>query len=628
MFRKLTFAFSMVFACLLVLDIYPPLRGGGGWRWAYQLTENPSQALMFIIILALYVLGVYGFRHQSALLRVGWAVLGGMMISYSALSLQGDALELLFIRTVSPVQVGASTVAVRYLSDDVLSNWTDFMRQAEQLDLIHFTTSPPGQPLIHSMLAGITENLPIAEPISYQLRPFQCANVDVMSYSRGELVSVGLVGLLMPLWASLGSIPVFFAIKRLSKSVDVASRGASWMALLPTIILFVPTWNVFYPTLIAGSFALLLYGLAIDPDERLSPLWLIGGGVVMSCATFLNFAVLPSLLLFGLVTLGLTGLRRGILTGIWFGLGLSVCWVVYGLISGLTPLDLWAVTQEHHKTLVADRDYWAWLILHPYDTALFMGWGLVALFLLAVWRALKAYQSSKSLTSVQVVVLSMVIMMILLNITGIVQGENGRILSYYAPLMVISIAGVLLAHDHRWEIPLLAGQAVLVGAMALALAPVPLDLNPPPAMPFEDIAQLDGIDMIPSGQTFDGGERRGEAVLEAYRYVADVGSQVIILETLWRGIERFERPYWFEVTATAENSIDGEIVTEPQRWHAQHGHYLPTCWRDEDMIRDIQTLHMPTISEPVVWDLTLGWFDVRTGESLGDRAMIEGINYP
>jgi hypothetical protein len=168
----------------------------------------------------------------------------------------------------------------------------------------------------------------------------------------------------------------------------------------------------------------------------------------------------------------------------------------------------------------------------------------------------------------------------------------------------------------------------MVGVMALALTPVPLDLNLPPDAPFTDITQLDGIPMQANGQVFDGGARRGQATLDSYRYVADVGEQIIILETLWQGDERFERPYQFDVVAYGENSIDGQIITDSQRWYAQHGNYLPTCWREGDVIRDIHVLNMPTISEPVIWDLELRLFDPHLGEFLPDVTRIEGIRYP
>jgi hypothetical protein len=98
--------------------------------------------------------------------------------------------------------------------------------------------------------------------------------------------------------------------------------------------------------------------------------------------------------------------------------------------------------------------------------------------------------------------------------------------------------------------------------------------------------------------------------------VADLGERVITLETIWRGLEPVERPYHFEVVAYAENEVDGQIVTEPFRWRAQNGNYLPTCWRPGDEIRDVVLIPLPVVGAPVVWELELRAIDERSGDRM------------
>jgi hypothetical protein len=631
MLRRLIIGFTIIFTVILIFNIFPEVRGGEGWRWPYSFPKSAHGFFIFPLICAFYLLGVYGLKDQRSWLRVGWVVVWGSLITYGAVAMWGDPFYLLFSHTVAPVSTGAMSVVHQFMPDgvnaEILGNWTEIMHQSYQLNFIHFTTSPPGQPIIHSILAELVSNTSFSDNLSYMVRPLQCANASIMNYSNHELTSAAIIAFTMPILSSLGAIPTFFIVRRLLQSSDLACRTVAWYAIVPTLTLFAPSWNIFYPVLVISSMAFLIYGLPLFDSEKMRPHLLVFSGLFFSLCTLLNFAVLPALLIVGLFALGTVGLKRGIVAGMWYGLGLISCWLVLGLVSGVTPFDIWSVTYKHHREM-ASRDYFTWVILHPYDTLLFMGWPLVGVFFMAIWQTVKSYRITRTVTPYDVLLISMVIAFTVLNLLGIVQGENGRILSFYAPFIIISTAIVFKHYQPSWEIPLLGAQSLLLWGMAGFVGTMILHLNPMVFEPFADIAQLDDVAMQPAEQKFEAQGRRGEAVLESYRYVADVGEQVITLETLWRGVERFENPYQFQVIATAENSIDGEIITEPQRWYAQHSNYLPTCWRDGDRVRDIHTLHLPTVAEPVVWELELRLFNQHTGEILDDVMRIEGINYP
>ena len=556
------------------------------------------------------------------------------------MGVRGDALQLLTIRTLSPVQTGASTIAVNYLAEDgvheTLAHWPDIMRAAGEQNIIHFTTSPPGQPLAHYGITGLFQGVPaLSQPISDALRPAQCSNLDAMIYTRAEMASVGVIGVLMPLWAALLALPVYAAARTLTGDADAALRVAAWSPLFPTVLLFMPVWNVLYPALVATSFALLL-------QERRRALFAFLAGAVFSVTTFLNFAVLPVLLIYGLFVLG-DGLRReddsraGLLgavkIGVWFGLGLLVCWVPYALATGITPLDIWQVTQEEHSALV-QRDYLPWLLLHPYDTLLFIGWPVTALFFAGIVRA---WKSRRTLTRVDLLAAATFTTMLAVNLVGIAQGENGRIMSFYAPFILLAGAGIIAQRMRGWDFPLLATQALTVLVMAAVLPVVPLDLNPPPSQPRTDIARLDGLDLLPVEATFSSTAFDGAFRLASHRFVADLSAQAITLETVWEGDQRPERPYLIEVVARANNDIDGDIITEPYRWQTQRGNYLPTCWRPGDVIPDVEVIPLPAVSAPVVWTLSLRMVDARSGDVMTvtlpdgtrtDVVTLAPVNYP
>ncbi len=624
---------------LLALDAYPGLRGGGGWRWEYELAQNGAALLALALILMMYLGGVILVRRHGLIwLTLLWSFMGAIVIGVAVVGVRGDAGFLLFTRTVSPVQTGASRLAVDIMAEDgvtpTLENWLDVMNSARDSNLIHFTTSPPGQALIHFALAESLDHFPAGQSISMALRPYQCSDLEVMRYTRGELLSV-IFGMLMPFWAALAVFPLYFAATLLLDDRQQAANLTVWWALIPTISLFAPTWNTVYPFLGVLAFALLLVGLKRG-DGLGFYAYTFFAGVVMSATTFLNLAVLPLFLLFGVFTLGYALLIHApektpfarflwaVRVGIVFALGLSVVWILFFAASGLTPFDIARTTFSQHSDLV-QRDYLPWLILHPYDTLLFMGWSLVGLFLWALWKIIQKRETM--LTALSLLTITFGLTFVLVDLAGIAQGENGRILSFYAPFVVLAGAGIM-AHKHKnWDVPLLGAQALTVFVMALTLNTVPLDLNPRVTMPRSDVPILDYLEALPINTTFQSNKFAGRFTLEGHRFVADLANQAITLETIWRGEDRTERPYHFEIVARANNDIDGDIVSEPFTWFPQNGNYLTTCWQNGDVIHDVVVIPLPPVSAPVVWTLDLTAIDTRTGDIAG-TATLGPVNYP
>ncbi|MCU0497788.1 MAG: hypothetical protein MUF87_10585 [Anaerolineae bacterium] len=620
---------TLIFLIIFSLDLYPGLRGGAGWDWLYALPDSPNGVILLIIALIVYLIGAWIVRRHTKQTLL-WALIGSCVITFAVVGVRGDPGFLLFTRTVSPVQTGGSAIATRIIADEgasaALRRWPMIMQEAEAANLIHFTTSPPGQALFHYWAANVFDHplfTGIRAPLSDQWRAYQCSDIQVMRYTDAEILSAGL-GLFMPFLAALGLFPVFWATRLLTDDPHQARRVTLWWALIPTIALFAPTWNTVYPALCALAFALLVYGLRRDQIPAI-----LAAGAVMSITTFLNFAVLPVLFLFGVFTLGDWYTRRThpfistVIAGIWFAIGLLSIWIAFLLYTGLTPFDLWQVSLASHRDLV-QRDYAAWLILHPYDLFLFMGFPLIALSLwslaIALWR--------RGETAIDVLTIALWVTILIVNVIGIVQGENGRILSFYAPFLVISLARSL---KHLGEAPLIVMQAVMVAVMATVLSVVPLDLNPQPTGPRADIGTLgDSLAFRPATLTL--ASERGAIRLDQYRFIADPSAQAITFEFHWSGIRPTERPYQFELIARAENSIDGEIIADPFRWYAQAGGYLPTCWREGDQIRDVIVLPLPPVSMPVVWEVTLRAIDERTGAILrvgeNDQILLDPIAYP
>ncbi|NJL95355.1 MAG: hypothetical protein HC915_17360 [Anaerolineae bacterium] len=383
--RRLTLFLCLLLGCLLALDAIPALRGGWGWQWPYDPTPLNGRFALLVALMGGYLLGVVLSRRRGVALQLAWAVLGGVALSLGAVNLRGAPDELLFQRVVSPVYTGSNAAAVRNMSRvglaESLQEWPVLMDELAEGGNIHVALSPPGQPLVYYGLAQAATPLgPLTGALDARLRPLQCTDEEVMRYTRAEMTST-LFGLLMPLWAALTVFPLFAGARLLGADQASAARLAQWWPLVPAGLFFTPSWNTLYPLLVTGSFAVLVLGLT-----RRQMRYVLLAGLLMSVATFLNFSVVPALMLMGWYTLGYWFFiaRRGapappfawtVQVGVWFGAGLSACWVAFWLFSGHTP---WAILQAaFDQHLSIERDYWVWLVLHPYDMALFAGWGVV-----------------------------------------------------------------------------------------------------------------------------------------------------------------------------------------------------------------------------------------------------------
>ncbi|MDX2078232.1 MAG: hypothetical protein SFZ02_17500 [bacterium] len=638
--RILILLITIIFLGALAWDVVPALRGGGGWQWAYELPVVWDGVWILAMLLAGYLLSVGIFRRIKAgvMLTIAWTIITTVILGISVVGVRGDAGFLLFTRTVSPVQTGASTIAVNYMARDgvlyTLQNWTTVMREALPANIIHFTTSPPAQALVHVAVANLTDSL---TSLSMALRPYQCSNQTIMRYTTGEMNAVGIVGMLMPLWMALGAIPFYGVAKLLLNDQKIALRLLQWYPLIPTMLLFLPTWNSIYPPLCLVTFWGLLH--AVKAEKWRMALWAIFAGLVMSFTTFLNFAVLPMLLFFGVFTLGYALFiskkwLRAVIMGAWFGLGLATIWVLFWLASGFTPLDIFRVTYEAHKDLV-QRNYWEWLLLHPYDTLFFVGLPIAGLFF---WGIAKIRRVGKSdFSAHHLMGLSLLMTFLLVNLSGIVQGENGRILSFYAPFFLLA-GGVVWTNQKRtWDLPLMGAQSLTVLIMAAVLSVVPLDLNPTPTAPRTDFYTMTGMEWLPVNAQFTSDAYLGNFTLVGHRYIPDPSQQNITIEIQWQGGAQVERPYQFEIVAYAENEIDGQIVSAPFTWYAQFENYLPTCWKNGETVLDINVIPLPEVSAPVIWRLELRAIDERTGDVMrvsladgtqADRVVLAPVRYP
>jgi hypothetical protein len=577
---------SLALALILALDVLPFLRGGFGWQWPYD--PVPLRALPLAVALVVYtaVAGLLLRRTQRDGLLLLWAAVGVVLLSLAALLLRShDALYELFVRTASGVTTGQHFAGVEIdWSDPAWVNWPQTVAPFEGRSG-HIVLSGPLLPLFYGLLNRLLAELPgIAEPLQRALLPYQCRNYDLLVYTPAEWASAWL-GMLMPVWVGLGVLPLYRLARRLA-GVPAARLAVLWWPLVPALILFAPTWNTVYPLAALAAFGLLLHGL----EGRHRWAWVLAG-LISGVLTFANLSLLPLLGLLGFYTLlydlwlGRRPWYQPVIVGLWFAVGLALPWLIFALVSGLTPLDLFNFAMANH--LILDRPYVPWLWLHSWEWVLLTGIPVVVLWLGFALRR-------RAPQPVQALALALLLTMLVLVFSGTARGETGRVWLFFAPFVLICAAAALAAGravlPRAWLLISSAQGTLLLAIGASWLLINAPNMSPPPAPPgpvdaprsvaavFADQFRLIGWDAVVSDDTLE-------------------------LRLNWQADQQMTRPYWFSALLVAP---DGTLPQPAAVWQALDTRYPTTCWRPGEIVGD--TVRLPFTPQSGAWWISLSAF--------------------
>jgi hypothetical protein len=582
---------GLLLAGLLLVDATPFLRGGYGWQWPYLLAPAGKIVLLAGAV-AVYGLGLGTLARRAARDRwwLAWSVSASAALALAVLALRTDNVPYeLFARTVSPLATGAYTAAARI--DWAGGDWRDWpaLMTAFEGEIAHVSLAPPGLPMLYGLIQQALAALPdVVRSIQAGLLPYQCHNYTLLADAPYEWASA-VAGILLPLWAALGALPLYAAARRMSGR-EVARLAVALFPLMPALLVFSGTWNSLYPLIGALTLWALLRGLDAGGGRHWSFTgagWFTLAGVITGLAIFVNFAFIPLILLAGwlvLLTYGLVERRRlnaapwlaPVLRGAWFALGLTLPWLLYGLASGQTLFGLLATSLAMHLEL--DRPYLPWVWLHFWDWVLWAGLPLALLWLAGLtagWR-----RTGRP----PVLALTLALTIALLIVSNFARGETGRVWILFAPMLLIAAADGLVRLNGRWRL-LLVAQAGWMLAVAATLDAVHTGLTPPPAAPAAQAYDQ------PSGAEFDGRFR-----LDGWTAQADRAG--IDLALTWTPLVRTERPYWFSALAV---DAAGAPVGPALDWQPFATRYPTTCWEPGAALTDHVRLPLPPDAQGPFW---------------------------
>lgn len=603
--KCLTLLIGAVLTLLIVTDSWPLLRGPSEWQW--PLAEWPVLPALFwsatavILFLALWFIAgrrLNGKRPFAALLTL---TAGALIMQFGLLRLAADdPAALQFERLASNQASGYFTVAQE------IDHLPTFLREfPARMPYFapdpHPRSKPPGIILLNWALMQLLARLPaLATPLGHLARGIRCADLWLAARPNHALAANWLMGLLTPLASALTVWPAYGLAARW-RGPRAGWLAAGLVALVPGRLLFTPHMDTVYPLLTLLSLYLAERGVA---DERPSLTFL--AGLVISAATFFSLVNGLIALLVGLFVLARFGGRDGRLLpakesllpllrhGAALTGGALALWLIYWLAAGVMPLAIYRAAAPARHDL--SRSYWLWLAGNVADFALFSG---APLFLLALPRRLKISSPAAALAA------AFWLLFLLLDLSGAIRGEVGRIWLMLAPVPALLAAAQIAFPNARSRFDgwLMLTLAALAWSMAARWQATLLEW--PPTEEREIVTAVPAIEH-PQTTAF------GADIRLLGFDQSPVRPTTITL--YWQAVNRPDVAYTVFLHVVDEN---GGLVAQDDRM-PQDGRLPTTCWQPGEVIADPHIATIPDDGKS--YRVLVGLYDGHTGLRLANGA--------
>jgi energy-coupling factor transporter transmembrane protein EcfT len=239
-----------------------------------------------------------------------------------------------------------------------------------------------------------------------------------------------------------------------------------------------------------------------------------------------------------------------------------------------------------------------WLVLHPWDVALFAGVPTVAIALYSGFHARSGPPRQFAL--------ALGLTLGLLVVLGVARGETGRVWMFLMPLIVV-VAAFYLATLSVRRLWLLAGcQVFWLLVMNLVMVTVwTVDVAPPPK--YQQVAPPPlATSLIPVDATFGEDEMK----LAGYQAQYRPESHSLALAFHWQPLKTMATPYYFSGVLVAP---DGTVLPG-ENWQPLEERFRTTCWSPQQQVVDQMVLTLPENPLPGNWWLSFSAFSYQEGQ--------------
>ena len=283
------------------------------------------------------------------------------------------------------------------------------------------------------------------------------------------------VAFLMIALSSLTVVPIYF----LGKWIDSAGAGlcaALSLVVLPSFVLFSPSFDQMYPLITATALCALWRGVSGWQDGAPRALWWVAlAGICLGAGLFFNLGLIVAVFLCALVAFFVG--RREKFAASWWLRGGAVFTGGVLLVPLLLKLfwgyDLWAVflTSNHLRDVLYynSRSYAASLWANPLDFFTFCGTPLGLLWLWQSWKSAPSECASRQkmqMSWAMALLVAFVVTLLLLDFSGRTRGEVARMWLFLTPPLLIG-AGAMAFRLWRTARPTVALLLVLQWAQLL-----------------------------------------------------------------------------------------------------------------------------------------------------------------
>ncbi len=588
---------STIGLCLLILtDWFPYLRGPQPdtdvWHWMYAL--RPYSRWWLVGIATLLFGGLTGW-WMSANIKITPKRTGLFLVllAGAALFLQ---LSLVFAdRGAAYTELVDRALAVQtngyFWHAAQVENLGDTLRnypaQMTQFESDHVRTHPPGLLLANWQTIQIAKSTPLLDPVATAVQHRRCTDLWLLDNPPHISVALGIWAILPAILAVTAVFPAYLVGYTLTLNPRHAIVGAVFAASVPSLLIFTPT-----PDQLSAVMTLWLFWVALHAIRKKTyPLFFLAG-VILSIMSFVSLgnAVLLLLLIFSAY---LHDIRHNwIPYGLIFGVGASLVWLIYWATFGVAPWEIaFAGLAEHETLVLSNRNYGSWLLFNGLDLLSFLGLPILIGFVALLFS--NAVEVSQSVRQVGI---ATAVLLLILNFSGSVRGEVGRIWLFIFPLMA-TCAGLYYARKLSIRQIVWAAWSQLLVVIAVGLAWQPIEGT-------IVVAERPLIELgVP--QTVTNIEFENGIVLTGTSLNQRVGS--IDLTLFWQSEGGIQRPYTvFNHLVDSENNL----IAQSDGW-SMNGQWPTSCWSADEIIPDPYTIKLPSSLPVGEYRLLTGFYDAK-----------------
>jgi len=440
----------IVVALVMIVLMLLHVRGVNGpwyWRWAWRRLGWETYPLVLTASLPLFVAhALYARGRVGVRGAIGLIMLAALCLQIAAILPQ----PLGFGRITAIVQNSVNTSyynAAKVLHEQMtlqgktLRDWLEIYPQLMSVLMLHASFKPPGWILYYLALIGIF----------------------------GEGARTALIGGLIVAVLATTAVPMTYRLARFFGIDELpALCAASFFALTPSLLLFLPQHDQTYPALACAMLMSWVGSLRGGRGSR----WLaVAFGALLALATFLSAVFLMLGLFCAVWTLlyladrGRRGIFHVIVRAAFVVITFVGLYVLLYFATGFDPIDTFFTANRRSQAhLVELQRPWPLHTLWDFvDIAMGTGWisvPLIASGAAAAWRMFPARSPQRRLVFIGLLQVLMAVAV------AVFPGENARLMLPIMPLLMVPIGIELARWPGRARMVVFALLVVITAAVA------------------------------------------------------------------------------------------------------------------------------------------------------------------